>query len=141
MDKHEHYKKWHKKRVINFNLYLLRVPLILILIFLLIANLPWFINTLCICAIVYYWVEVGSNLKDSHVLNKSYLCLLIISGIFYLILDIFTMWYDVSYPLTLTVMINRFYFIVFFIVLVISYDFYYLIIKRIMEKSDTNREI
>ena len=79
-------EKKKKKRKRDFKIIFLRLPLVVLLLVFLFTSVPLFIDSLGLCAICYFWVEVGEDLKENNILsNKLFIILLIIGGIYFVI--------------------------------------------------------
>ncbi|WP_297814934.1 hypothetical protein [uncultured Lactobacillus sp.] len=97
MDEHEHYKQWMKKRKFTFWVLFLRLPLGLAIIPLFLTSISAFICLIAVCAIVYFWVDLGEDLKGDDVLTKSITIGLIITGSLYLMAALIMAYNSVFY--------------------------------------------
>ena len=73
-------EEWKKKRKRDFKIIFLRLPLVVLLLVFLFTSVPLFIDSLGLCAICYFLVEVGEDLKEHNILSNQFFIILLIIG-------------------------------------------------------------
>lgn len=94
-DEHEHYLLWKKKRKHAFWFLFLRLPLVLAIFILIFTKFIYSFYILGVCALIYYWVEVGEKLEECHLLTKGYLVTMIVTGASYIIATLVASFFNI----------------------------------------------
>ncbi len=90
-------EEWKKRRKREFKIIFLRLPLVLLILVAAITSVSLFIDLLGLCAISYYWIEVGEDLKENNVLTKRILIILSVTGGIYFIASFIAMLFSSTY--------------------------------------------
>jgi uncharacterized membrane protein HdeD (DUF308 family) len=94
-DEHKQYLLWEKKRKHAFWILFLRLPLVLAIFILIFTNFIYSFYILGVCALIYYWVEVGEKLEECHLLTKGYLITMIVTGASYITITLVASFFNI----------------------------------------------